>query len=307
MAQFITRHSNSKGRAAAPIAAAALGAACSALLAVLAIIAASPAHADTIPASDLPSYLRDRGPGVATSLFGTYVEKGELLVYPFYEYTLNKDAEYTPEELGYVGTSDFRGKLTEHEALIFLSYAVSDKVAFELESALYTSATQHKSPSDPSAMPSSVSESGFGDTQAELRWKWTRETAGSPELWSYFEVSFPFQKSRRLIGTSSWEFIQGFGLTKGFAWGTATARVSALYSEEEKTVELGEYAFEYLKRLSNTWRGYLGVEGEQDEVALIAELQWRFSPRATLKLNNGFGLTSKAPDLAPEVGVAFSF
>ncbi len=58
--------SNFKGRAAAPIAAAALGAAGSALLAVLAAvlaaIAASPAHADTIPKSDLPSYLRDSRP-----------------------------------------------------------------------------------------------------------------------------------------------------------------------------------------------------------------------------------------------------
>jgi hypothetical protein len=49
------------------------------------------------------------------------------------------------------------------------------------------------------------------------------------------------------------------------------------------------------------------VEGEQDEVALIAELQWRLSPRATLKLNNGFGLTNKAPDQAPEIGIALSF
>jgi hypothetical protein len=311
MTQLIPTHSNSKGRAAAPIAAAVLTAARSAFLAVraavLVSIAAAPCFADTIPSSDLPSYLRDRGPGVSTSLFGTYVEKGELLVYPFYEYTLNKDAEYTPEELGYVGTSDFRGKLTEHEALIFLSYGVSDKLAFELESAVYTSATQHKSPSDPSAMPSSVSESGFGDTQAEIRWRLSGETEGSPEIWSYTEITFPFQKSRRLIGTSNWELIQGFGLTKGFSWGTTSLRASALYSEEEGAVEFGEYAFEYLKRFSDKWRGYVGVEGEQDEVALIAEVQWRLSPRATLKLNNGFGLTNKAPDQAPEIGIALSF
>ena len=304
---------NCKGRAAAPIAAAVLTAARPALLAVLVAVLSTAALlagvccADTIPSSDLPTYLRDRGPGIATSLFGTYVEKGELLVYPFYEYTSNKDAEYTPSELGYVGDSDFRGKLTEHEALIFLSYGVSDKLAFELESALYTSATQHKAPSDPSAMPSSVSESGFGDTQAEIRWRLGEETAGRPEVWAYTEITFPFQKSRRLIGTSNWEFIQGFGLTKGLPFGTLTARASALYTEEEGALEFGEYAFEYLKKFSDKYRGYLGVEGEQDEVALIAELQWRISPRATLKLNNGFGLSSKAPDQAPEVGIAFSF
>jgi hypothetical protein len=295
MTQLDRRHS--KGRAAAPIAAAVL----------LAALLPGPCLADRLPSSDLPAYLRDRGPGVATSLFGTYVEKGELLVYPFYEYTLNKDAEYTPEELGYVGTSDYRGKLTEHEALIFLSYGASENVAFELESALYTSATQHKSPSDPSAMPSSVSESGFGDTQAEIRWRLAGETAGHPEIWTYTEITFPFQKSRKLIGTAHWEFIQGIGLTKGLRFGTLTARASALYTEEEGALEFGEYALEYLKRFSDKWRGYLGVEGEQDEVALIAELQWRLSPRATLKFNNGFGLTSKAPEHAPEVGIAFSF
>jgi hypothetical protein len=49
------------------------------------------------------------------------------------------------------------------------------------------------------------------------------------------------------------------------------------------------------------------MEGEQDERALIAEGQWKISPRATLKLNNAWGLTSKAPDMAPEVGLALSF
>jgi hypothetical protein len=51
----------------------------------------------------------------------------------------------------------------------------------------------------------------------------------------------------------------------------------------------------------------MAVEGEQDEAAFIAEAQWRIAPRALLKINSGFGITSKAPELAPEVGVAFSF
>ena len=45
-------------------------------------------------------WLADRGTGVATSLFGTYVNKGQLLVYPFLEYYVNNDYEYKPEELG---------------------------------------------------------------------------------------------------------------------------------------------------------------------------------------------------------------
>src|SRR5881397_2855737 len=35
----------------------------------------------------LPPYLADRGRGIATSQFGTYVGKGEWLIYTFYEYT----------------------------------------------------------------------------------------------------------------------------------------------------------------------------------------------------------------------------
>ena len=273
-------------------------------LCLLAAPALAPTGAD---AEDLPYYLRDRGTGVATSLFGTYVRGGEVLVYPFYEYTTNNDQEYSPEELGFVGTQDYRGKNTEHEALLFLSYGVSENVAVELESALWTTATQHKSPDDPSAMPGEVTESGFGDTQAELRWRWWKENDKKPEFWSYFETVFPFQRDRKIIGTQDWELIQGFGLTRGFRFGTLTTRASMEYQAEEGKVAFGEYALEYLKRLSPRWRAVLAVEGEEDEVAAIAEAQWQIAPHALLKLNNGFGLTSKAPDLAPEVGIAFSW
>ena len=258
-------------------------------------------------AEDLPDYLRDRGTGVATSLFGTYVRGGELLVYPFYEYTSNKDQEYAPEELGFVGTEDYRGKNTEHEALIFVSYGISENVAVEVESALWTTATQHKSPDDPSAAPSEFTESGFGDTQAELRWRWWKETDKKPELWSYFETVFPFQKNRKIIGTQDWELIQGIGLTRGFHFGTLTTRASVEYQSDEGKVAFGEYALEYLKRLSPRWRTVLAVEGEEDEVAGIVEIQRQLTPNALLKMNNGFGLTSKAPELAPEVGIAFSW
>ena len=38
------------------------------------------------PASaEQPYYLYDRGDGIPTSLLGTYVRKGELLAYSFYE------------------------------------------------------------------------------------------------------------------------------------------------------------------------------------------------------------------------------
>src|SRR5205085_6108307 len=46
------------------------------------------------------AYLADRGSGIATSMFGTYVRAGETLVYPFYEY-ITQSLEYKPSELGY--------------------------------------------------------------------------------------------------------------------------------------------------------------------------------------------------------------
>jgi len=277
-------------------------------LALLGALGAGPFVATTgaSVSDNLPTYLRDRGTGVATSLLGTYVRKGELLAYPFYEYTGNNDQEYKPSELGFAGEHDYRGKYTEHEGLIFLSYGISENVALELESALYSSATLHKAPEDTSAVPSRLKESGFGDTQAEIHWRWWKENERRPELWSYFEAVFPFQKDRVLIGTQDWELIQGVGLTRGFRFGSLTGRVSASYSAGDKTVIFGEYALEYLRRLSPKWRAVLAMEGEQDEAAIIGEAQWRIAPRAVLKLNNGFGLTSKAPDLAPEIGLAFS-
>lgn len=89
-------------------------------------------------------------------------------------------------------------------------------------------------------------------------------------------------------------------------FGTFTFRMAAEYSVEESSLASGEYAVEYLKRLSSSWRLYLGVDGTQDEVELINEVQWQFNDRVFLKINNGFGLTSKATDWAPEVGVMFS-
>ena len=58
----------------------------------------------------LPVYLKDRGTGIATSMFGTYVRPGELLIYPFIEYYLDSNTEYEPAEFGYVDDTEYRGK-----------------------------------------------------------------------------------------------------------------------------------------------------------------------------------------------------
>jgi len=61
----------------------------------------------TSRAEDLPYYLYDRGKGIPTSLFGTYVQKGEFLFYPFYEFSFNSHEEYSPDEIGFSGNNEF--------------------------------------------------------------------------------------------------------------------------------------------------------------------------------------------------------
>jgi len=49
------------------------------------------------------------------------------------------------------------------------------------------------------------------------------------------------------------------------------------------------------------------IEGSEDEVSLIPEIQWHVNRNIFLKLATGFGLTSKATDFAPEIGIMISF
>jgi len=255
---------------------------------------------------DLPYYLRDRGSGVPTSMFGTYIESGEFMIYPFFEYYYDQDAEYSPQELGYGLDEDHEGRFRAYEGLLFLGYGISSRLALEFEAAVITAA-QHKADDDSSDMPDTIEESGLGDVEGQLRWRWTGETESRPEIFSYYETVFPLQKDKVLIGTSDWEFKLGTGVMKGFRWGTMTARLAAEYNAAENKGELGEYALEYLRRVSKLFRFYLGVEGSQDEVEAIVDLQFHISPNAFIRINNAFGATPKATDWAPEVGVLFHF
>jgi len=247
---------------------------------------------------------RDRGAGIPTSMFGIYIEPGQVLLYPFFEYYRDSNAEYKPAELGYGLDRDFRGKYRASEGLIFLGWGISDRLAIEFEAAVI-SATQHKSPADTSAMPARLEESGLGDVEGQLRWRWNRESESRPEIFSYFETVFPLQKAKKLIGTQDWELKLGTGVVRGFGWGTGTVRFGLAWAEG--AFELGEYAVEYLRRVSPLLRVYAGIEGSEDEVELITETQWTLAPRVLLRLNSAFGLTSKATDWAPEVGLLFTF
>jgi len=258
------------------------------------------------PPAPLPPYLSDRGTGIPTSMFGTYIRRGELVVYPFFEYYKDDDFEYKPSELGYSGEEDYLGRYRASEGLLFVAYGLTDDLALEAETAII-SASLDKSPSDPSSVPSRIEESGLGDVEAQLRWRFARETESRPEFFTYFETVFPHSKEKVLIGTPGWELKLGAGLVKGFRWGTLTVRLAADYDEaSSSSFDLGEYAIEYLKRLSPRWRVYFGLEGAQDELSLIAEVQWHLTRNVFLKVNNGFGITSKAADWSPEVGLLFT-
>jgi hypothetical protein len=260
----------------------------------------------------LQDYLQDRGSGIPTSLFGNYIESGQWILYPFYEYSKNTDEEYDPRELGFprpgfAGEEDFFGESTEHEVVLFLGYAFNEKLAFEFEAELYASAEFKKSPLDTSPVPPKIKESGFAGAEAQLRWLWRQETPEKMAMYSFFEVEFPFQDTNVLIGATDVEFAVGTGFIRGFKWGTLNGRISIAYDGAESKVEFGEYALEYLKRVNDQWRFVATIEGEDDEVSLIGEAQWTLRPGAVLKLNSGFGLTKKAADFAPEIGVLFTF
>ena len=257
----------------------------------------------------LPAYLSDRGDGIPTSLFGTYIREKEFLFYPFYEYTRTPNFEYEPTELGFTGNQEFEGgKLVEREALVFFAYAFNDSLAIELESAVYSSIHFTKASNDNTNVPSDIRESGLGDTEINIRWRYRKETATRPEVTFFFQTVFPFQKNKKLLGTQDWEFAPGIVLTKGYPFGTLALRLSLEYETGENKVKFDEWAIDYVKRLTPLWSVVLSLEGEQaDEVSIIGEVQYTLSKNAVLKINSGFGLVEKAPDFAPEIGMLFRF
>jgi hypothetical protein len=273
--------------------------------ALLAVTMAATVRPTSSIAQEDQDYLRDRGPGIPTSMFGTYVRKGELLVYPFYEYYRDKDYEYEPFDFGLTDQTEHRGKYRGHETLLFFAYGISDRLMVEFEAGAID-ARFEKSPKDRSALPARMEKSGLNDVEGQIRWRWNQETVTKPSYFTYFETVFPTGKKHSLIGTSDWEFKLGSGIVKGLSWGTVTARLAIEYDGAENHFAPGEMAVEYLKRVSNSVRIFAMVEGTQDEWAAVPELQWFFSRYAYLKLGSGFAITSKATDFAPEVGIMFS-
>ncbi len=258
----------------------------------------------------LPTWLRDRGNGVVTSIFGTYVRSGQLLVYPFFEYTRDGDREYQPAEFDLGPNIDFLGRYRSTQKQLFVGYGLSDRLAVMVEAAVIE-ATFDKSPDDTYTTPARIEESGLADLEGELRWRIRAEDARRPEIFGYLEVTAPSQKGKRIIGDPVWDFRPGLGLIRGYEWGTLLVRTDLEYNREASIIDIGELAIEYLRRLSPAWRLYLAVEGGEggapDEWDLVTGLQWQVSRGLSLRLNNALGITAKATDWAPQFGLAFSF
>jgi hypothetical protein len=156
------------------------------LVLLAAMLGPMPSSAQMIPGWDeLPYYLQDRGRGIPTSMFGTYVEKRQLLVYPFYEYYNDKNLEYEPGDFGFIDTTEFRGTYPANEFLLYFGYGITNRLAIEVEAGVI-SAELTKSESDSSDLPRVTQESGLSDVEGQLRWRWNFEDADTPEFFNYW-------------------------------------------------------------------------------------------------------------------------
>ena len=88
-----------------------------------------------------------------------------------------------------VGDTDFRGRQRAHEGLFFIAYGLTANLAVEFEVA-GISATLDKASTDASALAPRTQESGLGDIETQVRWRWSRETNQRPELFGIQKSSF---------------------------------------------------------------------------------------------------------------------
>jgi len=256
-------------------------------------------------AGQLPDYLRDRGTGVALSMFGTYARRGELVVYPYWEYYVDNSRQYSPQEFNLAGTQDFTGRYRESEGLFFVAYGLTDNLAIQAEIAAAKASLQ-KSAGDLSPLPRKYEASGLTSFETQLRWRMRKEDERRPELWSYLDVVYPTNRANPLIGTAGVEAELGFGITRGFRWGTLTARFSGAYEGASTThFAVGEYGIEYLKRISPRWRIFAGINGHETAFTLITEAQWHVHRNVFIRFNQEIGLTSEANDWEPQLGILF--
>jgi len=255
-----------------------------------------------------PPNLRDRGPGVRTSEFQTYIARHQLLLLTSVAHTRDHNLEYNPLDWGYGTQVDLRGTFRSSAGQLFLAYGVTDWLAVELE-ASELSARFERSPSDTSGTPARILESGIGDFAGQVRLRFAQERGRRPEIWGAVEVIPASMKRKVLIGDKLTDVKGEIGLTRGFQFGTMTLRTTVEYNHGDHHWDLGETSLEYLRRLSPAWRVLLAIEGGEsgalDEWTFVTAGQWRIANGAYLKFANGLGLASKSTDWEPQIGLVF--
>lgn len=269
------------------------------------LVASLPATASAQHDS-LPPHLRDRGRGQPTSLFGTYIERGQLILFPYFAFTRDGNMEYQPSALGYGSDQDFRGRFQSTQAQLFVAYAFTDWLAIEFESSRIR-ARLDKSPDDTSAVPARIDETGLADIEAQVRLRLARERGRRPEIFASLEMIPAQQSGKVLIGDAQWDFKSSIGVIRGFRFGTMTFKTSVEYNRGDKHWDLGETSLEYLRQLNSRTRLFLAIEGGEggapDDYALVSGVRWRLTPGVFLKFDNAVGLMSKATDWETQIGL----
>ncbi|HZE94652.1 MAG TPA: hypothetical protein VEZ49_08060 [Gemmatimonadales bacterium] len=274
------------------------------------LICAVIATAAPAQVTQLPPHLRDRGRGVRTSVFGTYIEPRQWLVLSAVGFVRDHNLEYNPLDWGYGSQVDLHAKFRSSEGQIFLAYGVNDWLAFELEGS-YVSARFERSSLDTSGTPATIKESGFTDLAAQARLRLASEQGRRPEIFASLEFIPATHKGKKLI-SDRWTDLKGeIGLVRGFQFGTMTLKTTVEWNHGDKHWDLGETSVEYLRQVSPAWRLFLAIEGGEggamDEWVFVTAAQWRISNRAFLKLSNGFGVAPKSTDWEPQVGIMLAF
>lgn len=227
---------------------------------VLSLALVAPVYAGAAPVEQGSDAERSRALGVQTSAFGTYVHQHELLVYPFFSYTLDHDREYQPDQFGVGGDVDFRGHYSSAELGLMVAYGWNDWLAFELTTA-YMSASFEKAPDDPYPTPETLKEKGLGDLEGQVRVRCRDQRGRFPAIVAYLEITAPTQQDKVWIGDPDWDFKPGFGLQRTYGWGTLTIRTTGEYNQSESKFDLGESSLEYLRVLSPSWQLFFAFEG----------------------------------------------
>jgi hypothetical protein len=250
--------------------------------------------------------LRDRGPGIRTSEFQTYIQRGQFFIIPSASYMKDHNFEYNPIDWGFGQQADLRGTFHGSSGQLFLAYGVNDWLALEVEGS-YLDAQFERSPQDTTATPQQINESGFGDFAVQARLRFVKEKRSRPEIWGSLEFIPAANQDKVLIGDKQSDLKGEIGFTRGYQFGTMTFKTTIEYNHGDHHWDLGETSIEYLRQLSLNWRLMAAVEGGEggapDEFVFVTSFQARLARRAVLNFGNSFGLMSKSTDLEPYIGV----